>query len=86
MMMMLEFESNKTDKESLLKELEEERRMKAEIEENRKKLLAEAGLSSQSTDINERKFPYIMNVSEDPTLLGMLLYDLKDGETKIGTK
>ena len=85
-MMMLEFESNKTDKESLLKELEEERRMKAEIEENRKKLLAEAGLSSQSTDINERKFPYIMNVSEDPTLLGMLLYDLKDGETKIGTK
>ena len=27
-----------------------------------------------------------MNVSEDPTLLGMLLYDLKDGETKIGTK
>ena len=27
-----------------------------------------------------------MNVSEDPTLLGMLLYDLKEGETKIGTK
>ena len=27
-----------------------------------------------------------MNVSEDPTLLGMLIYDLKDGQTKIGTK
>ena len=27
-----------------------------------------------------------MNVSEDPTLLGMLLYDLKEGQTKIGTK
>jgi len=27
-----------------------------------------------------------MNVSEDPTLLGMLLYDIKEGETKIGTK
>ena len=38
------------------------------------------------TDINERKDPYIMNVSDDPTLLGMLLYDLKEGETKIGTK
>ena len=28
----------------------------------------------------------MMNVSDDPTLLGMLLYDLKEGETKIGTK
>jgi len=27
-----------------------------------------------------------MNVSEDPTLLGMLLYDLKEGQTNIGTK
>lgn len=53
--------------------------MKEEIEKNRKKLLDEAGLSQQNTNINERKFPYIMNVSEDPTLLGMLLYDLKDG-------
>lgn len=41
-------------------------------------MLEEAGLSAQS-NINERKFPYIMNVSEDPTLLGMLLYDIKDG-------
>lgn len=69
-----------------MKELEQERKMKEEIENNRKKLLEEAGLSQQTTNINERKFPYIMNVSEDPTLLGMLLYDLKEGETKIGTK
>lgn len=55
------------------------------MEKNRKKLLEEAGLSQQS-NINERKLPYLMNVSEDPTLLGMLLYDIKDGETKIGTK
>ena len=27
-----------------------------------------------------------MNTSEDPTLLGMLLYDIKEGETKVGTK
>ena len=47
-------------------------------------MLEEAGLSSQN--INERKLPYIMNVSEDPTLMGMLLYDIKEGETKIGTK
>lgn len=46
------------------------------MEQNRKKMLEEAGLSKQS-NINERKFPYIMNVSEDPTLLGMLLYDIK---------
>ena len=50
---------------------------KALSEENRKKILEEAGLSKNMTDINERKDPYIMNVSDDPTLLGMLLYDLK---------
>lgn len=55
------------------------------MEQNRRKMLEEAGLSQQ-TNINQRKFPYIMNVSEDPTLLGMLLYDIKEGETKIGTK
>lgn len=49
-------------------------------------MLEEAGLSQQTTNVNERKFPYIMNVSEDPTLLGMLLYDIKEGQTKIGTK
>jgi hypothetical protein len=27
-----------------------------------------------------------MNISEDPTLAGMLLYDIKEGETQIGTK
>jgi hypothetical protein len=56
------------------------------MENNRKKMLEEAGLSAQQSNVNERKFPYIMNVSEDPTLLGMLLYDIKEGETRIGTK
>ena len=37
--------------------------MKQEIENNRKKLLQEAGISSQTVDLNQRKFPYIMNVS-----------------------
>jgi hypothetical protein len=46
------------------------------MEANRQKMLKEAGLSGEQ-NINERKSPYIMNVSEDPTLLGMLLYDIK---------
>ena len=79
MIMMMEFEKSKTDKEELMKELEAERRLKEQVEKNRKKLLQEAGLSQSNTDVNERKFPYIMNVSEDPTLLGMLLYDIKEG-------
>jgi hypothetical protein len=33
------------------------------MEKNRKKMLEEAGLSQQQVDVNERKFPYIMNVS-----------------------
>ena len=57
------------------------------MELNRKKMLEEAGLSNnQESKIDDRKFPYIMNISQDPTLLGMLLYDIKQGETKIGTK
>ena len=42
-------------------------------------MLEEAGLSSNAVDIADKKCPYIMNVSEDPTLLGMLVYDLKEG-------
>lgn len=42
-------------------------------------MLEEAGLSSNTVDIAAKKDPYIMNVSEDPTLLGMLVYDLKEG-------
>ena len=49
-------------------------------------MLEEAGLSSNTVDITAKKDPYIMNVSEDPTLLGMLVYDLKEGQTRLGTK
>ena len=50
------------------------------MENNRKKMLEEAGLSAgEQSNVNERNFPYIMNVSDDPTLLGMLLYDIKEG-------
>ena len=47
--------------------------------------MEEAGVSG-TQNLKERKYPYIMNTSEDPTLLGMLLYDIKEGETKVGTK
>ena len=39
MLMMGEVEQNKADKDGLLKELEEERKMKEEIQNNRKKVL-----------------------------------------------
>ena len=42
-------------------------------------MLKKAGVSAETTDHSQRKLPYIMNVSEDPTLLGMLIYDLKEG-------
>lgn len=54
------------------------------MQENRKKALQEAGLETQK-DPNKDKLPYIMNISEDPTLAGMLIYHLKDGVVKIGT-
>ena len=54
------------------------------MEENRKKALKQAGLETNK-DPNEDKLPYIMNISEDPSLAGMLMYKLKEGEVKIGT-
>lgn len=48
------------------------------MEENRKKALKEAGLETEK-DANKDKLPYIMNISEDPTLAGMLIYHLEDG-------
>lgn len=48
------------------------------MEKNRQKALKDAGLE---TDANKEKdkLPYIMNISEDPTLAGMLIYHLKEG-------
>ena len=83
--MMDELSKNKSAMEDLEKQLEEERKRKAEMEENRKKALKEAGLETDKKDPNEDKLPYLMNISEDPTLAGMLMYKLKEGEIKIGT-
>lgn len=55
------------------------------MEENRKKAFLEAGLETDKKDPNEDVLPYIMNISEDPSLAGMLMYKLKKEETKLGT-
>lgn len=62
--------------EDLEKQLEEERKKKAEMEENRKKALKEAGLETEK-DASKENLPYLMNISEDPTLAGMLIYHIK---------
>ena len=54
------------------------------MEENRKKALKEAGLETEK-DSSKENLPYLMNISEDPTLAGMLIYHLKEGEITIGT-
>ena len=71
--------------EDLEKQLEEERKKKLEMELNRMKALKEAGLETEKENEEKAKLPYIMNISEDPTLAGMLIYHLKTGETTIGT-
>jgi hypothetical protein len=46
------------------------------MEENRNKALKEAGLETEK-DKNKDNLPYLMNISEDPTLAGMLIYHIK---------
>ena len=54
------------------------------MEKNRQKALQDAGFATEA-NIEEKKYPYLMNISDDPTLAGMLLYNIKQGETNIGT-
>lgn len=62
---------------------------KLEQEQNRNKALREAGLSTDGgygggyggyADLKQedkKNIPYLMNISDDPTLAGMLVYHLK---------
>ena len=79
--MMDQLSNNKELLEDTEKRLEEERIKKLEQGENRRKALREAGIS---TDIFGME-PCLMNNSDDPTLGGVLIYPLKEGETKVGT-
>lgn len=72
--------------DDLEKRLEEERLKKLEMEKNRNKALQDAGFGSDNAaTVEDKKYPYLMNISDDPTLAGMLLYNIKEGETNIGT-
>ena len=55
------------------------------MELNREKALKDAGLETEKQLEAQKNLPYIMNISEDPTLAGMLIYHLKQGDTNIGT-
>lgn len=79
-----ELASNKGLLDDLEKRLEEERLKKLEMEKNRNKALQDAGFATDNASLEDKKFPYLMNISDDPTLAGMLLYNIKEGETNIG--
>ena len=67
---------------------EEQKRIRAEIEKTRKEKLADGGLSMdelrEELKVDENS-PYIMNISDDPTLSGWLVFYLKNGVSNIGS-
>lgn len=68
---------------------EENKKMKEEIEKRRKAALEDGGLSVD--EIREEfklseDCPYIVNISDDPSLAGCLIHYLKDPQNKIGSK
>lgn len=67
---------------------EEAKRMKAEIEERRRKALLDGGLSLD--EIREEfklsdDCPYMINISDDPTLAGCLVHYLKESDNVVGS-
>ena len=67
---------------------EEQRKVKEEIEKARKAKLADGGLSMD--EIREElkidsDTPYILNISDDPSLTGCLVFYLNKGVSKLGT-
>lgn len=72
-----ELANNKGLLDDLEKRLEEERLKKLEMEKNRNKALQDAGFATDATTVDDKKYPYLMNISDDPTLAGMLLYNIK---------
>lgn len=84
--MMKELDQNKANNEELLQQLEDEKKAKEELEKRREEMIKEENIQLVEVDVNERKYPYLMNISDDPSLLGLLIYDLKEGPTKVGTK
>ena len=67
---------------------DEEKSKREEIEKARRQMLADGGLSVDELR-EEMKIdpntPYLVNISDDPTLSGCLIYYLKNKSTTIGT-
>lgn len=55
------------------------------MDKNRQKALQDAGFATEAMSTEDKKLPYLMNISDDPTLAGMLLFNLKEGVINIGT-
>jgi len=69
-------------------DFEEAKKEKASLQVGRNALFEQVGLTS--TDLRENlnvdpDAPYLVNVSDDPTLAGCLVFFLKDGNTTIGS-
>ena len=80
-----EYEEELAESKKLLAELgkswEERERDAADIEEERKKSMIELGLALSDSDMAQ---PQLININQDPTRSGAIIYALKPGMTTVG--
>lgn len=67
--------------------MEDDDKARQEVEKKRKEAMKDAGLSTD--ELREaigasKDTPYIVNISDDPSMAGVLIFYLKDGPTQVG--
>ena len=75
--------------QSMSEDNEQQTNKAKKLKEERDKALADAGLSQdelQDAFGVGKDCPYLLNISDDPTLAGCLMYFLKDGDSQVGSK
>ena len=67
--------------------LEDEKKMAEELAVERKKALEDAGLDAGELASQmgaTKESPFLRNISDDPSMAGLLVLYLKEGDSKIG--
>lgn len=67
--------------------VEDEEKAAAELEAKRKSALQDAGLDAGELAEGfgvSKDAPHLLNISDDPTMAGLLIFHLKEGENAMG--
>ena len=85
--LMAELQANELAMKNNQESTEDDEKKRADLEAKRKAALADAGLDSGELSEAfgvDKDTPHLLNISDDPTMAGMLIFYLKDGNVTLG--